>query len=561
MGLSGPKYAEVLSKDTSGVASGVPIVPAVAAGIATAAASDPPSSVSPVPTARQVGDEDDKHYGSNRHDDGGATGTLAPCETGEAQPAAYRDRWFAAAFVAHLVAVAGTALALGPVAWRRAASREEADAAQDTSLGAATAAAASLPPPEFWCAVVASALVAAPVLSFVACTLMGRNAVGLIQASLWISVALCGLSAAVLLPLAPLAGLFYAVLTVCLVAYARRVRHRIPYAASNLKCGIRVLTANAGLVLVSLASAAGLVGYGLGWAAAFAGTLQLDAMYESGGSDGDGAADAPDLSALGGVLGCLFLLSFYWTHQVLRNCVRATVAGVVGTWWFSPRDAAACCSTAVAGSFARATTYSLGSICFGSLVVAVLNVVRDALRRSQQRNSLLHCVAAFLLAYIEWLVEYFNKWAYIYVGLYGYSYMEAGQRVIALFKARGWETIIADNLVNRLLGITSLAIGLVTGLCSLFAAFLVEEFEAKEGWLGIGFGVGFAMGLLVAGIFMGLLSSAVDGIIVCYAEAPGELEENHPAMAREMSQTWAAAWGEELSGPIVVGLGSGLGVV
>ena len=96
--------------------------------------------------------------------------------------------------------------------------------------------------------------------------------------------------------------------------------------------------------------------------------------------------------------------------------------------------------------------------------------------------------------------------------------MEAGKRVIGLFKARGWETIIADNLVNRLLGIMSLTIGLTTGLCSLCAAFLVEEFESKQVWLGIGFGMGFLIGLVVAGVFMGLLSSAVDGIIVCYAE-------------------------------------------
>jgi len=116
------------------------------------------------------------------------------------------------------------------------------------------------------------------------------------------------------------------------------------------------------------------------------------------------------------------------------------------------------------------------------------------------------------------LVEYFNKWAYVYVGLYGYGYIDAGKKVINLFKTRGWTTIIADNLVNRLLGIMSLTIGLLTGVCSLFAAFLVEEFESKQGWVGIGFVVGFFIGILLSGVFMGLLSSAVDAVIVCYAE-------------------------------------------
>lgn len=40
----------------------------------------------------------------------------------------------------------------------------------------------------------------------------------------------------------------------------------------------------------------------------------------------------------------------------------------------------------------------------------------------------------------------FNKWAFVYVGIYGFGYIEAGKNVIELFKSRGWEAIIADDL-------------------------------------------------------------------------------------------------------------------
>lgn len=88
---------------------------------------------------------------------------------------------------------------------------------------------------------------------------------------------------------------------------------------------------------------------------------------------------------------------------------------------------------------------------------------------------------------------------------------------------------------------------------------------------------------------MGLLSSAVDAIIVCYAEvsplgghfasflllgsplracnatfypskAPKELEESHPKVAQEMSRTWTEAWGSQ-AGVVLVSLGGGLGIV
>ena len=99
----------------------------------------------------------------------------------------------------------------------------------------------------------------------------------------------------------------------------------------------------------------------------------------------------------------VLVLSFYWTHQVLKNVVRATVSGVVGTWWFSPIEAGSFCSTAVSASFIRSTTYSLGSICFGSLIVAILHMLRNSLRRAQsdRNGGFLRCIALCILTYIE----------------------------------------------------------------------------------------------------------------------------------------------------------------
>lgn len=421
-----------------------------------------------------------------------------------------------------------------------------------------------VPPKEFWIAVVSIAIIAAPSLSFLALNIMKKNPIGLIKCSLWFSVVLCGLSAVIFLAIAPFVGVIYGVITVCLICYARSVQSRIPYAASNLKAGITVLKTNLGLGLVAIGAVVGLIGYSASWAYGFGGVMQLDSMKDTSESLSSSSTDQTDLSPLGGFVGFLFILSFYWTHQVLQNVARATVSGVVGTWWFSPIEASSFCSSAVSSSFYRSTTYSFGSICFGSLIVALLHMLRDSLRkaRNDRNGGILSCIALCILSYIEALVEYMNKWAYVYVGLYGYDYIEGGRRVIGLFKTRGWQLIIADNLVNRLLGIMSLSVALLTGMSTLFAAFLIEEVESKDSsWIGIGFVVGFFIGMILSGIFFGLLSSAVDSIIVCYAEAPKELEESHPDVAQEMSQTWADAWGSDLTGPVFISLGGGLGVV
>ena len=370
-----------------------------------------------------------------------------------------------------------------------------------------------------------------------------RNAILLIRASLWFSVGLCGLIAVIFLAVAPIAGVFYGVLTVCLVCYTRAVQGRIPYAASNLKCAVTVLKTNLGLGLIALVSMLGLMGYSFSWVLAFAGTMQLNAMTESSSATSE---DSSDLSAIGGIVGFLFLLSFYWTHQVMKNVVRVTVSGVVGTWWFSPAEAASLCSDAVRHSLIRSTTSSFGSICFGSLIVAILHILRNALHSAQNnRNAgVLRCIAMCILSYIERLVEYFNKWGYVYIGLYGYSFWEAGPKVLQLFASRGWTTLINDQLIYRVMILMSLVMGLLNGVLAavvvlLFPSFLKFEDDGdSQVNIWIAFWVGTFIGTMLSHVLMSVVTSAVDTVLVCFAEAPMEFRQNHPEHFQRMDQAW-----------------------
>lgn len=329
-------------------------------------------------------------------------------EKGEAQPAVMRDKWFAVAFLAQFVAVTTTAIVVAPTSWAElldSSSDSDSSAASNNTYGNDDGSQEQTAPGvEFWAFVIGVSVLVATALSLFSMTLMSKNAIGMIKASLWLSIILCGLVAILSIFVAPPVGILYGIVTVCLVCYLKKVKNRIPYAASNLKCSISVLKNNLGLGLVAIGSIIGLAAYSFSWAFAFIFTMNLDAMKDNTGDD--------DLSPLGGFVACSFLLSFYWTHEVLRNIVRATVSGVVGHWWFVPTEAASFCSTAVRSSATRASTYSLGSIAFGSLIVAVLHLIRNTLHNaSNNRNAgILRCIAACILAYIEALVQYFNKW-------------------------------------------------------------------------------------------------------------------------------------------------------
>lgn len=309
------------------------------------------------------------------------------------------------------------------------------------------------------------------------------------------------------------------------ICYASAVQSRIPFAAANLTAALTAVKANLGLTMVAYIFMFVGFGYSIAW------TTISNAV----------------LNTYPGMAFLLFL-SFYWTHQVLKNTMHVTTAGVIGTWWFAPDEASSFCSRSIGDSFVRATTYSFGSICFGSFIVALIQALRQLNRQLRENRDaqIIVCLIDCILGCIEGLIEYFNKWAYIYVGLYGYSYLDAGRNVIELFQNKGWTTIISDDLANMVLFMISIVIGLFTGLMGFIVAsmdnniFSDFDFDSSPG--GVGFGFGLLIGVVLASIMLGVVESAVSTCIVCFAESPAEFEQNHPSLSLEMRNAWRSSW-------------------
>jgi hypothetical protein len=130
------------------------------------------------------------------------------------------------------------------------------------------------------------------------------------------------------------------------------------------------------------------------------------------------------------------------------------------------------------------------------------------------------------------------------VGLYGYGYIEAGKSVMTLFKNRGWEAIIADDLVGNVFFILALIIG---GLCAAIGYgiganppgdWFANSPMGEGGDAPIVAFLGFLAGLVLSSILYSSIASAVNTVIVCFAEGPAEFEANHPELSRKMRETW-----------------------
>eukprot|EP00985_Skeletonema_marinoi_P002813 scaffold1165_cov110-Skeletonema_marinoi.AAC.2 len=292
-------------------------------------------------------------------------------------------------------------------------------------------------------------------------------------------------------------GIFGVVFFLIFACYARAVWSRIPFASVNLLTACTAVKQNCGVIFVAYLYVIVAFGWSILWSIAFVGVYDQVIATVNG-----------------------------------ENTINY-VSGTVGSWWFSPEHSG-CCSGGVMGSVIRTLTTS-----FGSATKAVAQAARG-----EDGGSFLLCIAECILQCLADILEYFNKWAFVYVGLYGYSYIEAGKNVWTLFKNRGWEAIIADDLISNVFFFLSLSVG---GVCAgIGYAFNENSFggifaDAIDTGLSVSTTnavLGFIIGLVLSSILFSTIGSAVNAVIVCFAEGPAEFEANHPELSRKMRETW-----------------------
>jgi hypothetical protein len=147
---------------------------------------------------------------------------------------------------------------------------------------------------------------------------------------------------------------------------------------------------------------------------------------------------------------------------------------MMGWFWFQP-DKADPTTAALKASL----TSSFGSICLGSLIVALLKIIRNMVRQAARDQGCLGCIAVCLIQCIENLVELFNYYAYTQVALYGKSFTAAARDTWNLVKSRG-----LDLLINHDLSDAALFVGALTGaaLCAGVAAIWATSAD-YESWV------------------------------------------------------------------------------
>jgi len=245
--------------------------------------------------------------------------------------------------------------------------------------------------------------------------------------------------------------------------------------------------------------------------------------------------------ALSYALGIFLLFSLYWTCQVIKNVVHVTVAGTIATWYFL-EGAGGVPPNPTLKSLKRACTTSIGSICLGSMIIALIRTLRALanMLRHDSDNFIL-CMLAFIatciLDMIDALMQYFNQYAYAQVAIYGKTYCQAARDTWDLVHTHGVEAIINDNLIGNVTTMACFISGAAVGTFGAVLSYILRDQLGGDYWLPM-FLLMFLVGFLVVMITLEVVESAVVTIFVCFAEDPHALKRNSPKVYKKLKHAY-----------------------
>ncbi|KAF8941588.1 putative choline transporter, neither null mutation nor overexpression affects choline transport [Dissophora ornata] len=240
---------------------------------------------------------------------------------------------------------------------------------------------------------------------------------------------------------------------------------------------------------------------------------------------------------------CFF--SFYWTSQVIRNVVHVTVSGVYACYYFLMGSPQGMSKSPTIESFKRACTTSIGSICFGSLIIAAIQTFR-ALAQMLRADSdgflaFIACIIDCILGCLQGIIEYVNKYAFCQVAIYGKPFIPAAKDTWTILKDRGIVQLINDNLIGNVWAMGAIMSGMLSALASyLYLWFDDPPFNYDNEFTYVIVTMAFVMGLQMLFTVGSVIDSGVATTFVCLAEDPAALARTKPELFERIRVTWPA---------------------
>jgi hypothetical protein len=263
------------------------------------------------------------------------------------------------------------------------------------------------------------------------------------------------------------------------------------------------------------------------------------------------------------VIGLLVFITFagYWITEVIKNVIHVSISGVYGSWYFCSQKPGGVPKGATTGAFKRAMTYSFGSISFGSLLVAIIQLLRQACSIAKQNEmaqgnifgTIMFCILGCFIGLLEWAIQFFNEYSFSYIALYGKAYVPAAKVPISLppflthltltppkatwhmMKDRGVDALVNECLINPVLTMGSVFVAYVCSfLAYLYLEFTKPDYNDGNAFTAVVMAFAFLIGLQICNIFLVPIKSGVATFFIAMAFDPEVLINEYPDLYQRM---------------------------
>lgn len=348
------------------------------------------------------------------------------------------------------------------------------------------------------------------------------------------------------------AGIVFLIFSVLQILFFWSARSRIPFATLVLQIVIDATRAVPSIYLVSFFGAIAITAFAIFFAISMVSTY----VKFSPNSNNPGCNVSAGSCSNGKLIGSLIYITFagFYISEVIKNVTHVTISGAYGTWYYCYKSDQGMPKWPAFGSFKRAMTYSFGSISFGSLLISIVNLIRYLLEivRSAQMQSgeggiaalaitlCLCCVDCFL-SLIQWLITYFNHYAYTVVALYGKAYIPAARDTWTIIRARGIDALINDCLIDKVLSLGVLLISYVAALFSyLYLRYTDPPYNRGGGYYPIVIGFTMVIALQIGNIVTVAIRAGTATFFVALARDPDVFRMSYPTLYDELLRAYPA---------------------
>jgi hypothetical protein len=243
------------------------------------------------------------------------------------------------------------------------------------------------------------------------------------------------------------------------------------------------------------------------------------------------------------------LFCFFWTGQFIIAIGEIIFAMSISKWYFA-RDKKKVGNGAVISSIVTSFWYHSGTAAFGSLIVAIIQMIRAVIayfqRKAEEMNSSLAkavlCCFQCIVFCFEKLFKFINKNAYIQTAIFGSSFCTSAKEAYCLIM-RNAARIIAITYVSG--GVVFVGKMFITTLTTGVAYFALDIELRDELYSAIGPLFFIALSAwFISGMFMGVFDMGIATILQCFVADEEMYGESQSMYAEGSLKNWVEEHGK-----------------